>query len=118
MIALAIHTATFLAGTFTGLLVLLRVATAREQRRPFSIQAQTPATAASRLVTGLYVRRPQPAAQVGHVTAQFSPGHERYPAAIASTGPRITSGTGLPEISNPASSTTEMEAQFYDRRDR
>lgn len=118
MIAVAILTATFLAGTFTGLLVLLRVATAREQRKPFSIQAQTPATAASRLVTGLYVRRPQPAAPAGHVTARLSPGQERYPAAIPSSGPHITSGAVPLEIANPASSTTEMEAPFCNRRDR
>ena len=118
MIAAAILTVTFLAGAFTGLLVLLRLATVRERHKPFSVQAQTPVTAASRLVTGLYVRRPQPLEQAGYVTARVVPAHDPRSEAIPRPGLEPTGETVLPAIKNPARNTSETEPRSRQWRGR
>lgn len=118
MIAIAILAVTFLAGAFAGLLVLLRLATVREERKPFSIQAQTQVTAASRLVTGLYVRRPQPIEQAGYVTARVVPDQDRPHAVIPGTGRQATGQTVLPAITNPARNTNQTEARSRQWRNR
>ena len=41
----------------------------REQRKPLATQPQTQVTAASRVVAGLYVRRPEALVRPGYVTA-------------------------------------------------
>ena len=114
----AILMVTFLAGAFTGLLVLLRLAMIREQRKPFSIQAQTPVTAASRLVTGLYVHKPQPIEHAGYITTRLVSGLDRPRAAIPGTELHATSGTVLPAIKNPARNTSQTEARSRQRRGR
>lgn len=118
MIAAAILTTTFLAGAFTGLLVLLRLATIREQRKPFSIQAHTPVTAASRAFTGLYVRRAQPVTPAGYVTARLVPGQARPRAAVPDGDLPLTGGTVLPAIRNPVMNPAETDARSCDRRTR
>jgi len=85
MIAVAILAATFLAGAFTGLLALLRLGMIREQRKPFTAEPHTRVTAASRLVAGLYVRRPETLVRPGYFTAQLphtreGGPHEQFPA--------------------------------------
>lgn len=101
MIAVAVLAATFLAGAFAGLLALLRLGMIKEQRRPFTAEPQTRVTAASRVVAGLYVRRPQTLVRPGYITTQLVPDQGRRPATpIPGARPRIISGTALPEIKN------------------
>ena len=100
MIVVAILAATFLAGAFTGLLALLRLGMIREQRKPFSTEPRTPVTAASRLVTGLYVRRPEALVRPGHGAARLVPDQGRPAMTIPAARPRVIGETAQPEIKN------------------
>jgi hypothetical protein len=101
MIAVAILAATFLAGAFTGLLALLRLGMIREQRKPFTAEPQTRVTAASRVVTGLYVRRPEALVRPGYITPEPVSHQGRRPArTIPGARPRIIGEAAFPEIKN------------------
>jgi hypothetical protein len=101
MIAVAILAATFLAGAFTGLLALLRLGMIREQRKPFTAEPQTRVTAASRVVAGLYVRRPEALVRPGYVTTPLVPRRGRRPTrTIPDAQPRPIDGAALPDVKN------------------
>ena len=101
MIAVAVLAATFLVGAFTGLLALLRLGMIRDQRKPFTAKPHTRVTAASRVVAGLYVRRPEALVRPGYITTQLASDQgRRHVPTIPGARPRIIGGTARPEIEN------------------
>jgi hypothetical protein len=79
MIVIAILAATFVVGALSGALVLLRLGMTRDKcGRWLPSAAQTRTAAATRIVTGLYVHRPEHAGQAEYVTAQLVP-HRSQP---------------------------------------
>ena len=74
MITITILAATFLVGTLTGVLVLMRLGMSRDKRgRWLPSTAQTRTAAAARLITGLYVHKPEHLSQAEYVAAQLVP---------------------------------------------
>ncbi len=69
MIIMAIVAVTLLVAALAGVLVLVRLGVSREGREDcFSDKAQTGISAAARAVTGLHVRMPKGADDVGDAT--------------------------------------------------
>jgi hypothetical protein len=97
MIAAGIIVAAFFAGAFTGLLALLRLGMIREQRKLFSTAPRTRVTAASRVVTGLYVRRPEALVQPRCATVRLA-SHQGRPLTAIPGVQRISVKSGMPEI--------------------
>jgi hypothetical protein len=87
MILAAILVAAFVAGAFAGVLILVRVAMIRDKcGRTLPGSPQTTTAAAGRLVTGLYVRRPEPPARVEYATAQIITRPRQHLPAIPAAG--------------------------------
>ena len=74
MITAIILAATFLVGGITGVLVLVRLGMTHDARgRSLPSAPQTRTAAATRIITGLYVHRPEHVGQAEYVTAQLDP---------------------------------------------
>lgn len=83
MTAIAILVA-FLAGAIAGVLVLLRVGMASEEReRPLFYAPATRSAAATRRVVGLYVTPPISAGQADHAADRTSAGQDLCPSTTA-----------------------------------
>ena len=83
MITITILAATFLVGALLGVLVLVRLGMSRDKRgRWLPSAAQTRTAAATRIVTGLYVHKPEHLGQAEYVAAQLDPCHSRPALAI------------------------------------
>jgi hypothetical protein len=85
MITITILASTFLVGALFGVLVLVRLGMSRDKRgRWLPSAAQTRTAAATRIVTGLYVHKPEHLSQAEYVTAQLVPHRSRPTLAIRS----------------------------------
>jgi hypothetical protein len=83
MIVIAILAATFIVGALSGVLVLLRLGMSRDKcGRWLPSAAQTRTAAATRIVTGLYVHKPEHIGQTEYVTSQLDPHRSRPKLAI------------------------------------
>lgn len=72
MVIIAIFGGTFVAGVLAGVLVVISVGVAREDRRGGSLpgRAPTPLTAGARRMAGLTVHVPSPAVAPGYAPRQ------------------------------------------------
>ena len=83
MITIAILAVAFLLGIFAGVLALVRLGSSRDKHgRWFPRDAETRATAATRIITGLYVHMPGPVSQNEYAMAQLVPHRSRSALAI------------------------------------
>lgn len=74
----------FLAGAMAGLIVLLRVGMASEERdKPLFYEPATRSAAATRRIVGLYVAPPRSVSQADHAADRTSAGRDPCPSTTA-----------------------------------